>query len=74
MKWKWVVIGIIFVLVVILLIQNQQVVVYRFFFWQLAISQVILVPVLVAMGFVAGFITALLVKKRPKQRQKVVTS
>ncbi|MBN1272269.1 MAG: LapA family protein [Candidatus Aminicenantes bacterium] len=64
MKWKWIVIAVIFALMVVLLLQNRQVVVYRLFFWKVAMSQVILVPVLAVLGFVAGFVTAMLVIKR----------
>lgn len=57
------IIGLIFLgLLIILLFQNQQIITYRVFFWDVNISQVLLVPVLLLVGFFFG----LAVRKRKK--------
>ncbi len=53
---------VIFVLVIalfalILLLQNAQQVVFRFFFWSVQASQLLLVVLMLAFGFVIGFVT-----------------
>jgi len=44
MKPKSVVLLVVIILFLIILIQNTQVVTFRLFFWKIAISQIILVP------------------------------
>lgn len=56
MKPKWVISLILLVLVIILIVQNTQVIVYRFFFWQIGASQIILVPLVLLVGFVIGYL------------------
>lgn len=53
---KWVVILILLVLVIILIVQNTQVIVYRFLFWQVGASQIILVPLVLLVGFIIGYL------------------
>lgn len=64
MKLKLIAALVISALVVILLVQNKQVVTYRLFFWQISISQIILVPMILIVGFILGFIVAKLRKRR----------
>jgi len=45
-------------LFVIVLIQNTQVVMLRLFFWKVGMSQIILIPLTMAIGIVIGFIVA----------------
>jgi uncharacterized integral membrane protein len=45
-------------LFVAILIQNTQVVTMRIFFWKIAVSEVILVPSLLLLGFIVGFLMA----------------
>lgn len=56
MKPKWVIILVLLVLVFILIVQNTQVIVYRFLFWQVGASQIILVPLVLLVGFVIGYL------------------
>jgi uncharacterized integral membrane protein len=41
--------------IVIVLFQNTQVVSLRFLFWQVSMSQIILLPVILAVGIGAGY-------------------
>ena len=45
-------------LFLIILIQNTQVVTFRLLFWKIAISQIILVPLTMVIGFLLGYIVA----------------
>jgi uncharacterized integral membrane protein len=45
-------------LFVILILQNRQVVTLKIYFWEIAMSQVILIPLVLLTGFVAGYLVA----------------
>jgi uncharacterized integral membrane protein len=47
---------VILVLAAVLFIQNTQVVTYRAFLWSVSISQVILLPAALFLGFLVGFL------------------
>ena len=64
MKLKVVVLLILMALFLIVLIQNNQIVIYRLYFWKVRISQIILVPLVALFGFVVGFIVAKLTGRR----------
>ncbi len=64
MKLKVVVLLILMALFLIVLIQNNQIVIYRLYFWKVSISQIILVPLVALFGFVVGFIVAKLNGRR----------
>jgi uncharacterized integral membrane protein len=70
MKPKIILIAVLLVLLGVLLIQNAQEVVFRVFFWQISMSQVILVPLAVLVGFILGYVAAKIEKKRDKPGQK----
>ena len=70
MKPKIILIVVLLVLLGVLLIQNAQEVVFRVFFWQISMSQVILVPLAVLVGFILGYIAAKIEKNRDKPGQK----
>jgi uncharacterized integral membrane protein len=55
MKPKIIIALVLFILLVILLVQNMQEVVFRMFFWKISMSQMILVPLAVIVGFIFGF-------------------
>lgn len=63
MKPKWIVSLVIVVLLSIFLLQNTQVVTLRLYFWSLSMSQIILIPLTLILGFVAGYIVAKLTGK-----------
>jgi len=58
MKTKLLIVAVLLVLLVIILVQNTQEVVFRFYFWKISMSQVILVPLAVLVGFLFGYIVA----------------
>jgi uncharacterized integral membrane protein len=58
MKTKILVVAVLLALIIILLVQNTQEVIFRFFFWRVSMSQVILVPLAVLVGFLFGYFIA----------------
>ena len=58
MKPKLIVVLVLIALFLIVLIQNTQVVMLRLFFWKVGMSQIILIPLTMAIGFVIGLIVA----------------
>jgi uncharacterized integral membrane protein len=57
------------VLLGIIIFQNTQIVTYRFYFWTVSVSQLILAPLVAAAGFVLGFLTANLKRKHKSNGQ-----
>lgn len=43
------------ILVFIIFMQNTQVVAIRFLFWELSMSRIILLPLIMLLGFIIGF-------------------
>lgn len=62
-KTKIIIILIVIALLIILFVQNTQVVTYNIFFWKIAVSSVILIPLILVIGFLLGFIVAGMKKK-----------
>jgi uncharacterized integral membrane protein len=58
MKPKTIVVLVLIGLFLIVLIQNAQVVTLRLLFWEIGMSQIIMLPLAAAIGFVLGFIVA----------------
>ena len=58
MKPKLIVVLVLIALFLIVLIQNTQVVMLRLFFWKVGMSQIILIPLTMLIGFVVGYIVA----------------
>jgi len=58
MKPKVILALIVLALAAVLLIQNTQVVTYRLYFWSVSVSQIILLPLAVLVGFIVGFLLA----------------
>ena len=58
MRPKFIVVLVLIALFLIILIQNIQPVTLRLFFWKVGMSQIILIPLTMAIGFVVGFIVA----------------
>jgi uncharacterized integral membrane protein len=48
----------------VIFVQNTDVVTLRFLFWKLPVSQVILIPFIMLIGFVLGYIVGTTGKKR----------
>lgn len=66
MRPKFIVAVVLIALFLIILIQNTQVVTLRLFFWEVGMSQIILIPLTMAIGFVIGFIVAKVTGNRNK--------
>ena len=58
MKTKILIVAVLVALLVILLVQNTQEVVFRIYLWKISMSQVILVPLAVLVGFLFGYFAA----------------
>jgi uncharacterized integral membrane protein len=58
MKTKLWIVAVLLVLLIILLFQNTQEVVFRIYFWKISMSQIILVPLAVLVGFLFGYFVA----------------
>jgi len=58
MKAKLLIVAVLLALIIILLVQNTQEVIFRFYFWRVSMSQVILVPLAVLVGFLFGYFIA----------------
>jgi uncharacterized integral membrane protein len=67
MRPKFIAVLVLIALFLIILIQNIQPVTLRLFFWKVGMSQIILIPLTMAIGFVVGFIVA---KVAGNQRRK----
>jgi uncharacterized integral membrane protein len=70
MKRKLITAAVIVILILIFLLQNNQVVTLHLYFWEISMSQVILIPLTMMAGFVLGFIVAKLTGKNRKIRGK----
>ena len=46
------------VLILIVMIQNMQIVSLKFLFWTMTLSLIVLLPLLIAVGFLAGYVVA----------------
>lgn len=66
MRPKFIVVVVLIALFLIIFIQNTQVVMLRLFFWKVGMSQIILIPLTMAIGFVIGFIIAKVTGNRNK--------
>lgn len=53
------------ILIIIFLIQNTQVVTLRLYFWKISMSQIILIPLVLILGFIIGYIVAKVTRKGP---------
>ncbi len=64
MKVKVILVLALIALLAVLCLQNTEVVTYRLFFWTVSLSQMILVPFVAALGFLAGYIVGTAAKGR----------
>lgn len=71
---KFIIAMVLVVLVVILLFQNTQVVTLKLYFWEISMSQIILIPLVLFIGFLAGYgIARFTGKARKKEEQEPQT-
>jgi uncharacterized integral membrane protein len=64
MKVKMIVVFVAMLFALIILVQNTQVVAFRLLFWSAEISQLLLVLLTLALGFVLGFLVAKLTGRK----------
>ncbi len=64
MKVKIFLVLVLVVLLGALFVQNTQVVTYRVYFWTISMSQMILVPIVAAVGFLIGYVLGTLRRKK----------
>lgn len=64
LKLKIIIPVIVLVLFTLVVLQNSQTVTLSIFFWKVSTSQAILAPLILATGFVVGFIVAKLTGRR----------
>jgi uncharacterized integral membrane protein len=64
---KQVIIAVVVLLLIIILLQNTAVVTFRLFFWQVAISQILLIPLMLLIGFVVGMLTYSLIARKKRR-------
>jgi len=69
MKSKLIVSLVVAILFLVFLLQNTQVVTLRLYFWSISMSQIILIPLTLILGFVAGYITARLKGKKAAEKK-----
>jgi uncharacterized integral membrane protein len=69
MKPKLIVVLVLIALFLIVLIQNTQVVTLRLFFWKIGMSQIILIPLTMLIGFVVGYIVTRVTGNRFKEKK-----
>lgn len=65
MKAKIILVLILAALLAVIFVQNTDVVTFRVFFWTISVSQVILVPLIAALGFFLGFALGALRRRKP---------
>ncbi|MCJ7593487.1 MAG: LapA family protein [Desulfobacterales bacterium] len=58
------------ILFLIFLFQNTQVVTLRLYFWKISMSQIILIPLVLVLGFIIGYVVAKVTKKGPALKLK----
>lgn len=68
MKLKTILLIVMTVLVCVIILQNTQVVVFSFFFWEFAISRILLIPIFILIGIVIGYMLAV---RSPKKKEEV---
>jgi uncharacterized integral membrane protein len=56
-------------LTIIVMVQNAQPITFRFLYWNYQVSQLLLVVIVLVLGFLAGFITAYVPKRRKNTDQ-----
>jgi uncharacterized integral membrane protein len=66
---KFICAAVLAVLFIIFLVQNTQVVTLRLYFWKISMSQIILIPLVLILGFIIGYIVCKLTGKTEKRKE-----
>jgi uncharacterized integral membrane protein len=69
-KTKTIIIIILAIVALILIVQNTRVVPLQLLFWQIWMSQIVLVILMLAIGFGIGFVLAKATRKKPVASEK----
>ncbi|PKK83777.1 MAG: hypothetical protein CVT49_07090 [candidate division Zixibacteria bacterium HGW-Zixibacteria-1] len=64
---KAIIVAIAVLIILIIFLQNTGVVTFRLFFWSFSMSQILLLPLIFLVGFVAGFITNLVLSRKKSE-------
>ena len=70
MRPKFIVVLVLIALFLIMLIQNIQPVTLQLFFWKVGVSQIILIPLIMAIGFVVGFVVSKVTGNQRKRKRE----
>ena len=70
MRPKFIVVLVLIALFLIILIQNIQPVTLQLFFWKVGMSQIILIPLIMAIGFVVGFVVSKVTGNQRKRKRE----
>ena len=70
MRPKFIVVLVLIALFLIILIQNIQPVTLQLFFWKVGMSQIILIPLTMAIGFVVGFVVSKVTGNQRKRKRE----
>ena len=70
MRPKFIAVLILIALFLIILIQNIQPVTLQLFFWKVGMSQIILIPLTMAIGFVVGFVVSKVTGNKRKRKRE----
>jgi len=70
MRPKFIVVLILIALFLIILIQNIQPVTLQLFFWKVGVSQIILIPLIMAIGFVVGLVVSKVTGNQRKRKRE----
>lgn len=54
-------------LALVIVLQNTQVVTFRFLFWSFSMSQILLIPLAMLIGFVIGLLTYSLIARKKRR-------
>ncbi len=71
MKPKTIIILILLILCLVILIQNTEVVTLKVFLWSISMSRILLIPILIVIGFVIGYLAAVLKKHAGDQTKDI---
>ncbi len=61
---------VVIILFVVFLMQNTQVVTLRIYFWKISMSQIILIPLVLIVGFALGYIAAKVTRKKETPKKE----
>jgi len=69
-KPKAVLVVLLIVLLMILVIQNTQKVTLRLFLWDFTVARFLLIPILVLIGFILGYVVGKMYVLKPRESKK----